>query len=76
MNYITMLKERDAATEEWAQQFRSHLSGDKFSGKDTVKYRCDDCGYVIERQERKDLIAVADVLRWLDALNNVRGAVR
>ena len=62
MNYITMLKEREAATEQWESQFRSHLHSDKFKGTDNG--------------ERKDWIAVADVLRWLDTLNNVRGAIR
>lgn len=63
MNYIKRLEadlqtaeDKLAAMKEEIQNFRRHLQSSKFQN--------------VEGQERNDWIATADVLRWLDNINN------
>lgn len=62
MNYIKRLEadlqaaqDKMAAMQEAMQEFRRHLQSSKFVNTET---------------ERNDWIAVADVQRWLDNINN------
>ena len=57
MNYITRLRREANRTEAWLTDFEAHLLSDKFTGTEPSG-------------ERKDWIAVADVLRWLELLKS------